>query len=72
MPRPMLLLPGSILFALFLIGWGLSFIWGPIADTVRTDARTCRHHLSLCLIHWGGCVLCRMSGSSQSFAFWPA
>lgn len=23
---------GSILFALFLIGWGLSFIWGPIAD----------------------------------------
>lgn len=25
-------LAGSILFALFLIGWGLSFIWGPIAD----------------------------------------
>lgn len=23
---------GSILFALFLVGWGLSFIWGPIAD----------------------------------------
>src|SRR5208283_3037457 len=23
---------GSFLFALFLIGWGLSFIWGPIAD----------------------------------------
>jgi MFS family permease len=23
---------GSILFALFLIGWGLSFVWGPIAD----------------------------------------
>lgn len=23
---------GSILFALFLIGWGISFIWGPIAD----------------------------------------
>lgn len=23
---------GSILFALFLIGWGLAFIWGPIAD----------------------------------------
>lgn len=23
---------GSLLFALFLIGWGLSFIWGPIAD----------------------------------------
>jgi MFS family permease len=25
-------LAGSILFALFLIGWGLSFIWGPLAD----------------------------------------
>ncbi len=23
---------GSILFGMFLIGWGLSFIWGPIAD----------------------------------------
>ena len=23
---------GSLLFALFLVGWGLSFIWGPIAD----------------------------------------
>jgi MFS family permease len=25
-------LAGSILFALFLIGWGLSFIWGPLSD----------------------------------------
>ena len=25
-------LAGSILFALFLTGWGLSFIWGPLAD----------------------------------------
>ena len=23
---------GSLLFALFLIGWGLSFVWGPLAD----------------------------------------
>jgi MFS family permease len=23
---------GSILFALFLVGWGLAFIWGPLAD----------------------------------------
>jgi MFS family permease len=23
---------GSVLFALFLVGWGLAFIWGPIAD----------------------------------------
>ncbi len=25
-------LVGSLLFAIFLVGWGLSFIWGPIAD----------------------------------------
>ena len=25
---------GSILFALFLIGWGVSFIWGPIGDKI--------------------------------------
>ena len=25
-------LVGSILFALFLVGWGLAFVWGPIAD----------------------------------------
>jgi MFS family permease len=23
---------GSVLFALFLIGWGFSFVWGPVAD----------------------------------------
>jgi MFS family permease len=23
---------GSVLFGLFLVGWGLSFIWGPVAD----------------------------------------
>src|SRR5271167_4541888 len=23
---------GSVLFALFLVGWGLSLMWGPIAD----------------------------------------
>src|SRR5689334_7472201 len=23
---------GSIMFALFLIGWGMAFLWGPIAD----------------------------------------
>jgi hypothetical protein len=30
-------LAGSILFALFLVGWGLSFIWGP-----RRAVRCCR------------------------------
>src|ERR1700753_2380616 len=23
---------GSVLFALFLVGWGLAFLWGPLAD----------------------------------------
>src|SRR6202453_5306516 len=23
---------GSVMFAIFLVGWGLAFIWGPIAD----------------------------------------
>ncbi len=23
---------GGLLFALFLIGWGLAFLWGPIGD----------------------------------------
>ncbi len=34
---------GSVLFALFLVGWGLSMVWGPIADRfgrVRTLALT--------------------------------
>jgi MFS family permease len=30
---------GSVMFALFLVGWGLSFVWGPIADRFgRTKA----------------------------------
>jgi MFS family permease len=29
---PSVAFAGSILFALFLVGWGLSFLWGPIAD----------------------------------------
>ena len=30
---------GSLMFALFLMGWGLSFIWGPISDRFgRTKA----------------------------------
>ncbi len=29
---PDIAIVGSMLFALFLIGWGMSFVWGPIAD----------------------------------------
>jgi MFS family permease len=33
---------GSLLFGLFLVGWGLSFIWGPIADRFgRTRTLAC-------------------------------
>lgn len=32
---------GSLLFALFLVGWGLSFLWGPLADRIgRTRTLT--------------------------------
>src|ERR1700686_1839134 len=31
---------GGLLFALFLVGWGLAFLWGPIADKFgRVGAR---------------------------------
>src|ERR1043165_2937934 len=29
---------GSVLFALFLIGWGLSMLWGPVAGRLRRGA----------------------------------
>src|SRR5215475_12253287 len=35
---------GSVLFALFLVGWGLSMFWGPIADR-------CGRTLCLCNLH---------------------
>ena len=38
-------LAGSILFALFLVGWGLSFIWGPLADRFGRTQDTRRDHL---------------------------
>ncbi len=42
---------GSILFALFLVGWGLSLIWGPIADKLRPHPRAGCHHLCLRDLH---------------------
>ena len=51
-PRPANVgLAGSILFALFLIGWGLSFIWGPLADRFRPDQGAGRHDLHVCHLH---------------------
>src|ERR1039457_6699996 len=28
---------GGLLFALFLVGWGLAFLWGPVADKYGRD-----------------------------------
>src|ERR1039457_1101714 len=46
---------GSVLFALFLVGWGLSLIWGPIADrfgrprvlaaTIQIGRASCRERV---------------------------
>jgi MFS family permease len=33
---------GSVLFALFLVGWGMAFLWGPVADRFgRTKTLAC-------------------------------
>ena len=37
---------GSILFSMFLIGWGLAFLWGPLAEPSLT-ARVWRKWLAL-------------------------
>jgi MFS family permease len=46
-------LAGSILFALFLVGWGLSFIWGPIADRLAAPGAG-GNGAGVCSFHWGG------------------
>ena len=64
-------LVGSILFALFLIGWGLAFVWGPIADRFgRTWVLAAT--ILVFAVFTGAAALRRMSSNSQSFAFWPA
>jgi MFS family permease len=55
---------GSVLFALFLIGWGLSMLWGPIADRfgrVRTLMLTI-------LCYSGFTFLCAMAGNIWQLA----
>src|SRR5438034_10878568 len=44
---------GAILFALFLIGWGLSMIWGPVADRRSEERRVGKE--------------CRARGSGRSY-----
>jgi MFS family permease len=45
---------GSILFALFLVGWGLSFVWGPIADKFGRTQVLCWNDLRVCPLHGSG------------------
>ena len=42
---------GSVLFALFLIGWGLSMVWGPLADRFGRVKTLMLTILCLSLIH---------------------
>lgn len=61
---------GSLTFGLFLVGWGLSFIWGPIADkrkplVARYWSMRCSPALQL-LRPTSGCW--RSSASSQVLA----
>src|SRR5271167_101069 len=41
---------GSLMFGLFLVGWGLSFIWGPISDS-RPHQVARRHDTGLRGVH---------------------
>ncbi len=47
---------GSILFAVFLLGWGLSFLWGPIADRFGR-ARTLAATIAIYAIFTGAAAL---------------
>ena len=38
---------GSVLFALFLIGWGLSMVWGPNADRFGRRCRRPKHAIPI-------------------------
>ncbi len=42
---------GSVMFALFLVGWGLSFIWGPIADRFGRTKSLAATIPGLCRLH---------------------
>ena len=60
---------GGILFALFLVGWGFAFLWGPIADRfgrVRTLMLTI---LIYSLFTFLGVAWPRTSGNSRRFRF---
>ncbi len=61
---------GSVLFALFLVGWGLSMIWGPIADALA--ARACLLPRSLFMPSLPAPPRCRkLYGNLDCFACWP-
>jgi hypothetical protein len=47
---------GSVLLALFLFGWGLSMVWGPVADRFGPRPRPDAHHPVLFAVHISVCV----------------
>src|SRR5476651_625526 len=61
-------LAGSLMFALFLVGWGFSYIWGPLADRfgrVRVLAATTLFYA----VFTGLAAISHNVGSSRSFVF---
>jgi len=42
---------GGLLFALFLVGWGLAFLWGPVGRQVRPRAHAHADHRVVLGVH---------------------
>ena len=62
---------GSILFALFLAGWGMSFIWGPIGDRFGGPGHSPAERFSSTLSSPVLPLCHKMFMNSRSSAFWP-
>jgi MFS family permease len=69
---------GSLMFGLFLVGWGLSFIWGPISDRfgrTKSLAATILVHPSgiegLIFGWWGYAIRREASLRRSSGRAWP-
>ena len=62
---------GGVLFAIFLVGWGFAFLWGPIADRfgrVRTLVLTI---LCYSVFTFLGCGGGGRVATGRCSAFWP-
>ena len=47
---------GGVLFALFLVGWGLSLLWGPVGGPVRARSHVDVDDPMLFLLHFCICA----------------